>query len=129
MPNIFKEFTIPVFRRGAAQECWENALQEFWLRKKKGQAPVYWLGEIWGLSVDDRPRKKIIPVLHGWVEIDGKIADPTPFYFGKGKWRKLPTLPAQKYWLPGTEYRGIEGYVKFPDEHCPGRERSERANS
>ena len=106
MVNVFTEFIKPLFR-GQAQECFENARREWQLRKKRGEDPVYWIGRVYGYSIEDDPEKKLpAPVHHAWVTVGDKIADPSPFRYGKGKWSRLPDMPAEDFWLPGTEYRG-----------------------
>ena len=106
MVNVFTEFVKPLFR-GQAQECFENARREWQLRKKRGEDPVYWIGRVYGYSIEDDPEKKLpAPVHHAWVTVGDKIADPSPFRYGKGKWSRLPDMPAEDFWLPGTEYRG-----------------------
>lgn len=106
---VFRNMTDPVFPSGKVQECWENAWKEYWARRRSGGDPEYWLGLIEGRGWDESPTKRIVPCPHGFVVVDGRVADPTPFLFGRGRnWSKMPRMPARTYWRPGVKYIGMK---------------------
>jgi hypothetical protein len=114
--KIFPEkvmFQEPI-TKGAARECQENARVEYWKQKNAGNNPTYVIGEvqnIWeesiasatqrGLSNPETVSRFISPhkVVHAWVEVNGRIIDPTPFMIegNPGNLRAASTARFSRY--------------------------------
>ena len=69
---------------GALNMCFENARLEFLAQKKLGNDAKYVFGQVTG-SISGSP-KGASPLVfdHAWVEVDGKVIDPSQFRKDRG---------------------------------------------
>lgn len=106
---------------GDLNMCFENARKEYLTLKKEGKDAKYVVGKVVG-EIEGAPKGSKLEFDHAWVEVGGKVVDPSPYRQDKGDiagWlksdRKLE--PAKDHWR-AVEYQAA-GYASDKDLKKP----------
>lgn len=95
--NDAKRMTKPL-TQGDLNMCFENARKEFLALKAVGKNPKYVVGKLTaykrGLPATAGP----LVIDHAWIEVDGKVVDPSPFRVDQGSRTNFKTEPAERHW-------------------------------
>lgn len=113
---------IPPITEGELNMCFENARKEYLALKADGKNPKYCVGTLTAYKRGLPPAAGPLVIDHAWVEVDGKVVDPSPFRKKRIGDSDNSLEPAKDHWddaLYVAKHYGKENELNTPLDDFP----------